>query len=354
MPNEAAGREADVPLVPGRFGSLAYTPPLLTVGGWMFLPGQELDSFRLNVNGMALTADEAPRLRDGVAERFASHPEARRSGFELRATVPEPALLNWAEIEVCGRVAAKDVCRINILYRLGFDEALPDTPAELRRRVSGAPASRTPIANYRVAGLETFSKFYKAITKHAGLFRRLLDWGCGCGRVTSFFLKYLDGIEVHGCDIDREAIEWCTGNLTKGHFAIIPPSPPTSYANDFFNVVTGCSVLTHLSRELQKEWLREMRRIIAPGGLLLASVNCDFRSTGTPDPPDVTRALQTEGISDRTRDNVLDGIAPEGYYRGTFQRKDYTCREFARYFKIMEYIELGMGNLQDLVVMRKE
>ena len=59
------------------------------------------------------------------------------------------------------------------------------------------------------------------------------------------------------------------------------------------------------------------------------------------------------GIEDSVDDHALDGIAPAGYYRGTFQAKEYTIREFGRYFQVLEYIERGAMNFQDLIVLRK-
>lgn len=119
-----------------------------------------------------------------------------------------------------------------------------------------------------------------------------------------------------------------------------------------FDIVTSWSVLTHLRPDVQFDWLKEMRRIIAPGGLFLASVSgeslLNFAS------PEAQLEMMNTGISDSTPDRNLDGIAPQGYYRGTLQRKSYTCREFSRYFCVVDYIEQGATSSQDLVVMRKE
>ena len=57
-------------------------------------------------------------------------------------------------------------------------------------------------------------------------------------------------------------------------------------------------------------------------------------------------------IDDSTLDPSLDGIAPKGYYRGTFQTQAYTRREWGKVFDFLEYRERGMMNWHDLVVMR--
>jgi SAM-dependent methyltransferase len=347
---------AEIPIAPGRFNRVEYSGQRLRVSGWMFLPGRQLDQYRPQCNGIALPPDIAPIEQDGVAARFPAYPEARSSGFAFTSALPQEVFGDWAEIEVFGRIQGRDVCRMSVLYRLGYEGSLPEAPTELRRRVSGVPASRAPIARHWLAGLETFSKFYKPIRKYmdSRRARRLLDWGCGCGRVTGLLLKYFDGAEVYGCDIDRETIEWCTEHFPKGHFSAVATSPPTEYPNDFFDVVVACSVLTHLSQEKQEDWLGELRRIIAPGGMAALSVNGEFLARAYQNPQFVVPEFESTGISDRALDPILKGIAPEGYYRATYQSKAHTEREFARYFKILEYIDYGMGNLQDLVVMRKE
>jgi cyclopropane fatty-acyl-phospholipid synthase-like methyltransferase len=104
--------------------------------------------------------------------------------------------------------------------------------------------------------------------------------------------------------------------------------------------VVSCSVFTHLTEEVQQLWLEEMRRVIAPGGLFLASVKSD------PNVPE-------RGISDDTLDVMLDGIAPAGYYRGTIQSREYTVSRWAKYFDVLDFIEDGLESSQDLVVMRR-
>jgi SAM-dependent methyltransferase len=341
------------PRAPGRFSALDYSRQTLTVGGWLFQPGRTITGYVLKVNGVPVGKEVSPRPHDAVAKMYASVPEAQACGFLLRVALPEDPVRDWAWVDVCGRAGEEEVGGIVMPYRSDFLESLPDTPMELRERVT---RSRAPIATYWLSGLETFGNFYEAISTHLdrSRVRRLLDWGCGCGRVTGVMLKCLTDLEVHGCDIDRDAVEWCGRNLPPGRFATITSHPPTAYADETFDVITACSVLTHLTQELQSLWLCEMRRILAPGGLLLASVHGDFFTQSLRIPPRVKEEVRSKGISDGTLDKILDGIAPESYYRATYQSKEYTCREYARYFKVLDYIELGMGNVQDLVIMQKE
>jgi hypothetical protein len=42
-----------------------------------------------------------------------------------------------------------------------------------------------------------------------------------------------------------------------------------------------------------------------------------------------------------------------GAYRDTYQTQSYTREVFGRWFDILEYVERGAGNNQDLIVLRK-
>jgi len=67
---------------------------------------------------------------------------------------------------------------------------------------------------------------------------------------------------------------------------------------------------------------------------------------------DFTVGLRERGIADDKLDARLDGVAPEEYYRSVFQTREYTLREWSRFFEILDYKERWISNFQDLVVMR--
>src|SRR5262249_8265393 len=97
----------------------------------------------------------------------------------------------------------------------------------------------------------------------------VLDWGCGCGRVSRLVAR--GGAELHGADIDGENVAWCAQHIT-GSFTAISPDPPSPYADDFFGAIYGISVFTHLDRNYEARWLSELHRIARPGALLFLSV----------------------------------------------------------------------------------
>lgn len=156
---------------------------------------------------------------------------------------------------------------------------------------------------------------------------------------------------MHGSDLDAEAIAWCEGHLRPGKFTVNGPWPPLSHADATFDAVIACSLFTHLTRDVQNAWVAELRRVLAPGGLLLATVHGEPARRHLP--AEVAEKVIRGGIFDELSDAALDQIAPENYYRGTLQTREYTVREWSKFFDVLEYTEAGINDHQDLVVLRR-
>ena len=100
--------------------------------------------------------------------------------------------------------------------------------------------------------------------------KRVLDFGCGAGRVLRQFLDEAQRAEFWGCDIDSQSIAWLAENLS-------PPlqcfqngrEPPLRFEDGSLDLVWAMSVFTHI--ENWSPWLLEMHRVLAPEGILIAS-----------------------------------------------------------------------------------
>jgi SAM-dependent methyltransferase len=346
------GLLSDLDLACGFFDRITLMEDGFLVAGWMLLPNVEFDSIQLCLNGELVGSPkvELHQDREGIGEFIQGVPHARRSGFRV---VLDRSLINPSRvgrIDLLGCNNDRPVARMGTLFRTDLDSAVPTPPPELMLRVA---ATQNPNL-FKLGGLKCFGDFLESICRHRDLRsgRRLLDWGCGCGRLTGNFLSLRDGPEVFGCDIDTEAIAWCGKNLLPGLFTSIDAWPPLPYEDATFDFAVGYSVFTHLAREVQNAWLEEMRRIIAPGGLFLASIHGEFVASVRLRNSALTMVLQ-DGIFDENLDPTLDEVAPKGYYRGVYQTREYTMREWSKWFEIVDYLERGIGGLQDLVVMRR-
>ncbi|MEA2218249.1 MAG: hypothetical protein QOJ35_875 [Solirubrobacteraceae bacterium] len=102
---------------------------------------------------------------------------------------------------------------------------------------------------------------------------RVLDFGCGAGRVLRHLPELVgDGGELHGVDIDAPSIAWLQANAGPSvHAACCDERPGLPYPDGHFDLVYALSVFTHIAGHWAG-WLLELRRVLAPGGALLATV----------------------------------------------------------------------------------
>jgi SAM-dependent methyltransferase len=95
--------------------------------------------------------------------------------------------------------------------------------------------------------------------------RRILDVGCGTGTMLTHLARFGD---AQGVDIDPEAIQYCHARgLTQVSQSGAGTLP---FAAETFDLVTALDVVEHIDDDLGA--LREMRRVLRPGGRLLVTV----------------------------------------------------------------------------------
>jgi ubiquinone/menaquinone biosynthesis C-methylase UbiE len=96
---------------------------------------------------------------------------------------------------------------------------------------------------------------------------RILDYGCGYGRITEILFKkgYINiiGVDSSGEMIRRAGLEHPHISLQKTEGSKL------SYPNSTFGAVVICAVLTCLPEQKQKvDVLSEIKRVLRPGGIL--------------------------------------------------------------------------------------
>jgi cyclopropane fatty-acyl-phospholipid synthase-like methyltransferase len=155
---------------------------------------------------------------------------------------------------------------------------------------------------------------------------------------------------LHGCDIDRDAISWAMKSIPGPSFTRIAPFPPTSFANEAFDFVYGISIFTHLTEDVQKRWLEELRRVVRPKGIVAVSV---LGEAGAP--ADIKPILERNGFADvlSPQSDEFAPYATDDYYRVTYHSPQYVFDTWAKYMNVLEYVEFGINSHQDLVIMEK-
>ncbi len=330
----------------GRLDSLGFGDGAAEAAGWLLHPARRVEAVRVCIEGRVL--GEAPVIeRPDVAAIFSTVPHAALSGFRVRG--PFAATAPLLHVETLGLAHGRPVIAAEEYFAAAALPELPTPDAALMERVS---AGREPTAFNR-AGLAIAAQMLAAVQAHLPgvALPRLLDWGCGPARATRFMPALWPGLRPVGCDIDAAAIAWCQANVADASFHATAPDPPLPFADGAFDAVVAASVMTHLAWPIQLRWLDEIRRVLAPGGVLVASVHGTLAAV--PLPAAQRAALAARGVLDGTQDARLDGIAPAGYYRATYQTERHTRRHWQRGFAIRAWRAGGLGNWQDLVVLQR-
>ena len=114
----------------------------------------------------------------------------------------------------------------------------------------------------------------------------------------------------------------------------------------------GVSIFTHLTETVQLEWLGELQRLSARGALLLMSIHGPTIHAMSGDGA-FCESVQQKGIVDG-RSYDLDAVLEDKeYYRTTHHSHAYVRKVWGRLFEIVEILPACIGNMQDLVVMRR-
>jgi ubiquinone/menaquinone biosynthesis C-methylase UbiE len=99
---------------------------------------------------------------------------------------------------------------------------------------------------------------------------RLLDFGCGVGRVTRPFARHFD--EVIGVDVARSMIEWARSlhaDCDTCTFVLNRAPNLRCFADDSFSVVYSRIVLQHIRPSIVRGYIPELIRVLEPGGALM-------------------------------------------------------------------------------------
>jgi len=118
---------------------------------------------------------------------------------------------------------------------------------------------------------------------------RVLDVGCAVGRMARPLIRHLNKGSYEGFDIVPTAIDWCQANLAPlhPHFqfrhvdlynsyynptgTLSASSIEFPYADDEFDFVFLTSIFTHMFLDDTENYLSEVRRVVRPGGRVLAT-----------------------------------------------------------------------------------
>lgn len=173
-----------------------------------------------------------------------------------------------------------------------------------------------------------FNKIYDFLKGKKG---RLLEIGCGHGKMLSSLYHVYKAIEYSGCDISNEAIEFCKRNFPFGNF-FIQDAENIGLSKEY-DFVLIADVLEHVDN--YRKVLENAYSALKEGGhciiIVVTEGDCNIYR--------LLRLIKKDW-SEKTRGHI-------NYYK-----KNDICKEIERYFIICkkEYMYHFFGSLFDAVI----
>ena len=153
------------------------------------------------------------------------------------------------------------------------------------QKLAAASSGDTDAERYFYVGLEwlEFLIRYGRLSPSG----RVLDIGCGNGRMAAPLSYYIKDGAYYGFDPQTDLIEYCKKTIRRPNFSFehidlshpiynrkgaIPRETFTfKYQPDFFDVVFAASIFTHIDAATAKNYLSQIATVLRPGGIALLS-----------------------------------------------------------------------------------
>lgn len=222
------------------------------------------------------------------------------------------------------------------------------------------------------ANLQLAFKFYSIVKQYMARFggplrpdSRVLDFGCGWGRVTRMFLKDVLGTNLCGIDVDPLAIEWCRETLCHGTYELNDTNPPTKCQPRSFDLICAYSVFSHLSEPVHLRWIEEFSRLLKDGGALIVTtlgpsfirVCQSFREKEQLEgsQKSVARSFvdADAALADYDSGKYLFAPNPTDVYGMSLISRAYVEREWTKFLEFRDFIDDPALRPQALIVMQK-
>lgn len=172
------------------------------------------------------------------------------------------------------------------------------------------------------------------VAKHSFLHSdtKILDFGCGWGRMARFFLKDVKAENLYGVDVDSDIIDTCNKIMHYGNYLAVEPFPPTTFQDNSFDVIYAYSVFSHLSEGAHIKWVSEFKRILKPDGLLLVTTQgrsfLDFCASCRPKLTFLDKIKDVVGLYQPQYETLWHKALSKSFVNTESSKKDYDKGKF--------------------------
>jgi cyclopropane fatty-acyl-phospholipid synthase-like methyltransferase len=207
------------------------------------------------------------------------------------------------------------------------------------------------LSEYYYDGKQTATEIITTVGKNFSIKpgSKILDWGCGPGRIVRHLPELLPQASVYATDYNDVYVKWCIENLENIQVSLNNIDPPLNYKNSFFDVVIAISIFTHLTEQNHFAWIDELKRIIKPGGIAFITTQGEsYRSKLLS-----TERLKFDNGKLVTREEIKEG----NRLFSAFQPPVFFQQLTENHFDLVEFISSGKDinpPVQDIWVLRRK
>lgn len=148
--------------------------------------------------------------------------------------------------------------------------------------------------------------------------RDVLDLGCGVGNNTLYLLE--KGYAVVSCDYSSVALKKLKQDIVGARTELVDISQPLPYEDGKFDLVVADLSLHYFSDDTTKSIMKEIKRILTDGGVLLARVN------------------SVEDVNYGANQGVK--IEDNYYEVNGYNKRFFTKEDAKKYFSIVGHVEI--------------
>lgn len=243
---------------------------------------------------------------------------------------------------------------LNLHYRaVPEGDALPVPPRDLWLGYGSDEAG------YVSSGEEDVRRMTGILATHgvnvAETTRPVLDLGCGGGRMIRHLRDAAARTEVWGLDISAAHIGWLKTHLSPPfRFAVNTTLPHLPFSDGYFGLVYCGSVFTHID-DLAESWFLEVRRVLAPGGVLYCTLHDEHTRERLQAEPHhgLARSLQGHPLMEPEREIADIVVTGQGYESNVYYHGRYLRAMLGPLFDIVAVVPGAYGYQTAWVLRRR-
>jgi glycosyltransferase involved in cell wall biosynthesis/trans-aconitate methyltransferase len=141
--------------------------------------------------------------------------------------------------------------------------------------------------------VEEVSAGFESLTGRPLEGARILDYGCGWGRLIRLMYKFSGPETIYGCDAWETSLDLSRSHAIRAQLALCDEVPTAApFPGVTFDLIYAFSVLTHLSERTARAVMDALRSSIAPDGVCVVTIRPPEywdAAAHSENPPDVAR-----------------------------------------------------------------